>query len=91
MPPVGHLRGERTSANIAQMIADRIPQLRELSPEEKLTLAGELWSEVAEDTQAFPPRSDHIALLRERLENFRQHPHDVVAWEDLKARILARE
>ncbi len=71
------------------MIADRIPQLRQLSAEEKLALAGELWNEVSEDANAFPAREDHIAILRERLENFKQRPNDVVAWEDLKARILA--
>lgn len=49
---------------------------------------GELWEELASQPNAFPPRQDHIDLLKNRLEYYRQHPTDVVAWEDLKARIL---
>lgn len=71
------------------MIAERIPALKGLSTEEKLILVGELWDELAAHPEAFPPRDDHIKLLRDRLEHFRQHPGDAVAWEEVKARILA--
>ena len=70
------------------MIAEKIPELKSLSPEEKLILVGELWDELAARPNSFPPREDHIALLRERLEHYRQNPADVVAWEDVKTRIL---
>ena len=71
------------------MIAEKIPELKKLSTDEKLILVGELWQELAAQPDAFPPREDHIKLLRERLEHYRQHPEDVIAWEDVKARILA--
>jgi len=71
------------------MIAEKIPELKTLSAEEKLILVGELWDELAASPDAFPPREDHVKLLRERLEHYRQHPKDVVAWENVKARILA--
>lgn len=71
------------------MIAEKIPGLKTLSPEEKLILVGELWDELAAHPDAFPPREDHIRLLQERLEHYRQHPEDVIAWEDVKTRILA--
>ena len=70
------------------MIAERIPELKSLSSEEKLILVGELWDELAAQPDLLPPRDDHIKLLKERLEYFRQHPADVVAWEQVKARIL---
>ena len=70
------------------MIAERIPELKSLSAEEKLILIGELWEELAAQPDAFPPREDHIKLLQERLEYYRQHPTDVIAWEEVKARIL---
>jgi putative addiction module component (TIGR02574 family) len=72
------------------MIAERIPALQMLSLEEKLILAGELWDELAAHPEAFPPRDDHVKILQERLEHYRQHPEDVTAWEDLKARIPPR-
>lgn len=71
------------------MIAEKIPELKSLSSEEKLILVGELWDELAAQPDAFPPREDHINLLQDRLKHYRQHPEDVVAWEDVKARILA--
>jgi putative addiction module component (TIGR02574 family) len=71
------------------MIAEKIAALKSLSAEEKLILAGELWDEIAAQPNAFPPRGDHIRLLRERLDHYRQHPEDVSAWEDVKASIVA--
>ena len=79
-PLVRHVRG---------VIAEKIPQLQSLSPEDKLILVGELWEQLAADPRAFPARQNHVALLEERLEHFRQHPNDVHAWEDVKNRILA--
>lgn len=70
------------------MIAEKIPGLKDLSPEEKLILVGELWEELASQPNAFPLREDHVDLLKKRLERYRQDPTDVVAWEDLKAQIL---
>jgi len=70
------------------MIVEKIPELKSLSSEEKLILVGELWDELAAQPDAFPPREDHIELLKKRLEHYRQHPADVVAWEQVKERIL---
>jgi putative addiction module component (TIGR02574 family) len=70
------------------MIAEKIPELKNLSPEEKLMLVGELWDELAAQPEAFPPREDHVKLLRQRLEHYRQNPEDTVAWEEVKRRIL---
>jgi putative addiction module component (TIGR02574 family) len=71
-----------------RMIAERIPELKRLSPEEKLILVGELWKELAAEPDSFPPRDDHVKLLKERLEHYRRNPGDVIAWEEVKTRIL---
>jgi putative addiction module component (TIGR02574 family) len=70
------------------MIAEKIPELKDLSSEEKLILVGELWDELAARPETFPPREAHIELLKERLEHYRRNPGDAVAWELVKARIL---
>ena len=70
------------------MIAETISALKTLSPEEKLILVGELWDELAARPEAFPPREDHLKILQGRFEYYRLHPDDVIAWEDVKARIL---
>ena len=70
------------------MIADKIPELKKLSAEEKLLLVKELWDELVSQPNAFPPRADHVKLLRERLVHYERHPEDVIAWEQLKGQIL---
>jgi hypothetical protein len=82
-PGTGHryfdLEPTVSQSDDATRIAEKIPELKSLSPEEKLILVGELWDELAADPNAFPPREDHIKILRERLEHYRQHPEDVIA------------
>jgi len=70
------------------MIAERIPELKALSTEEKLLLVRELWDELAAAPEAFPPRDDHNKILQQRLEDYRRNPQNVLAWEQVKARIL---
>jgi len=72
------------------VIAERIPALKNLSAEEKLVLVGELWDELASLPNALPRREDHVKVLKERLEHYRQHPTDIVAWNEVKARILGK-
>jgi putative addiction module component (TIGR02574 family) len=72
------------------MIAERIPQLKNLTSEEKLILLGELWDQLAADPAAFPKRDDHVKLLESRLVHLREHPDDTRAWEDVKRSILSR-
>ena len=72
------------------MIAETIPGLERLSPEEKLILVGELWDELTAPPEAFPPRDEHVRLLRERLEHYRKNPNDVTAWAELRARIVGK-
>jgi putative addiction module component (TIGR02574 family) len=92
-PGAGHpyfdLEPTVSKSDDAIMIAEKIPELKSLSSEEKLILVGGLWDELAADPNAFPPREHHIKILRERLEHYRQHPEDVIAWENVKARTLA--
>lgn len=71
------------------MIAEKIPALKSLSPEEKLILLGELWDEIASHPYSLPVREDHLKILQERLDYYRNHPEDVIAWESVKSRILA--
>jgi putative addiction module component (TIGR02574 family) len=70
------------------MVTEKIPALKDLSQEEKLILVKELWEELAAQPDSFPQREDHVRVLKERLDHFRKNPTDVVAWEDVKARIL---
>jgi hypothetical protein len=73
------------------MIAETIPALKDLSAEQKVILAAELWHDAVDvhDNQAADPKL--IAALRERLAYYKQHPDEVSTWEDVRARVLARK
>ena len=49
----------------------------------------ELWDELAENPESLGPRQDHIEILDQRLKHLKKNPGDTIAWEDLKAKILA--
>ena len=56
--------------------------LRELSPDERLALAAALWESV-EESAATPEW--HRELVRERLEDYRRNPDDVIPVEEVLA------
>lgn len=70
------------------MIAERIPQIQDLSPDEKMTLAAELWTEISELPEAEGPTPELIAAIRERMEFNAIHPTSTTA--EVIARIRAR-
>lgn len=70
------------------MIAETIPGLADLSPDEKIVLAAELWRD-AIGSEALPADPELVAALRERLEHHEQHPDEVSSWEDVRQRIAA--
>lgn len=74
------------------MISDAIPELKNLSPRDKLQLASELLEEVAghdpADQIALNPGTQ--ALLVQSLEEYRRDPNQGVRWEILRDRLKMR-
>lgn len=72
------------------MIAETIPALKDLSAEQKVLLAAELWRDaVADDNEAPDPKL--VEALRERLAYYKEHPDEVSTWEEVRARVLAHK
>lgn len=66
------------------MIAETIPAIADLSREEQLLLAVELWNRhtaLPED-----PESENVIarFLEERHREYLENPDNVISWEDLK-------
>ena len=70
------------------MILERFPEVRKLSPSEKLIFVSELWNELEAHPSEVPVSPEIIAELDRRMENFRQHPDQFTTWEAVKKRIL---
>jgi putative addiction module component (TIGR02574 family) len=56
--------------------------LKELTADERLALAAALWESVAESDA---PPEWHRELVRERLEDYRRNPDDVIPGEEVLA------
>ena len=70
------------------MIAEAFPGLSDLSSDDKILLAAELWQE-AVGSEGAAPDSELLAVLRERLAHYQQHPGEVSSWEEVRQRVLA--
>jgi putative addiction module component (TIGR02574 family) len=69
------------------MIAERLPGVSELSPQEKWILAGELWDAVAEDPKAVPQNDAQRKLIRERWEQYQANPELGTTWQAIQRRL----
>jgi putative addiction module component (TIGR02574 family) len=68
------------------VISERIPELKHLSPQERLILADELIGDFEEC--ATPEQDLAIAeLLRERMEHYAENPESARSWNDVKRSI----
>ena len=63
-------------------------EITRLSPEERLTLIGELWDSL--DPAAVPVPPSQLAELRRRLDSFEQDRSGGITWEQLRAQLARR-
>lgn len=71
------------------MILEQLPQVQQLSADDKFRLWEELWDAAASDKDRWPVREDHVELLKARFEHYRQHPETASAWDEVKKRFEA--
>ena len=70
------------------MILEQHPDLRRLSPADKLALVSELWDDLAAHPEDVPVDPGLIAELDRRMEAYRKDPTGITSWEAVKARPL---
>jgi putative addiction module component (TIGR02574 family) len=71
------------------VITERIPALAQLSVQEKLLLASELWDEVIAQGEDIPVSQHILDELDRRMEEYRRDPSTASPWEEVKQRIRA--
>ena len=72
---------------VVTVIAETIPALAALSPEEKILLAAELWQQAVGGREAVEPNPELIEALRERLAHYHSDPEQTRTWEEVRQRI----
>ena len=67
------------------MIVERIPEIAELTREEKRTLVTELWEEVLADNDS--PTDDAIErLLQTRMADYEKNPASAMTWHEFRSK-----
>jgi putative addiction module component (TIGR02574 family) len=69
------------------MILEQHPELRRLSPLQKLALVAELWDDLAAHPEEVPVSLEQIAEIDRRMEAYRNDPTQVTTWDAIRARI----
>jgi len=70
------------------MIVEKIPEIGKLDPADKLQLVGELWNQLAEQSDTLEVDESIVAELDRRMEGYSNDPSKVTSWEEAKMRIL---
>lgn len=66
-----------------------LKELLELTPEERIELAEELWDSI--EPQDMPPlTADQKEEIERRLAEHRRDPGTAITWEEVKARLQSR-
>jgi putative addiction module component (TIGR02574 family) len=61
---------------------ERMPEVRTLSPADKLALITELWDDLASKPEDIPITAEQIAEVDRRPEEYRKNPDATVATEE---------
>ncbi len=80
------MRG-RSGVKFVVMLIDSLPEVKSLSAAQKFELAGELWDEVATQSDIFEPHPEVLDLLEARYQHWKVQPGSAVSWEDLQRKM----
>jgi putative addiction module component (TIGR02574 family) len=72
------------------MLLDSFPEVKRLSPAEKLAMVGELWDDLAAHPMEVPVSGEIVQELDRRMAHFREHPNEFTTWECIQEKILGR-
>jgi putative addiction module component (TIGR02574 family) len=71
-------------------IKETIPQLKSLSPADRLALAVELWDEVVAHPETLEVTNEQLAELDRRYAAYQSDSTKVITWEEAKSRLLSK-
>ena len=61
-----------------------IKDILKLSIDERIHLVQTIWDSIATDTESSGISEEHMKVLDERLERHKDHPDEIVSWDEVK-------
>lgn len=84
------MRIARAERSVAAVIADKFPDIQQLSAADKLSLVGELWEELEGLKDGLPVTEEQKRTLDERFERHSDEVEPGSSWAEVKERLLNR-
>jgi putative addiction module component (TIGR02574 family) len=72
------------------VILETFPEVKQLTPSQKLVLVSELWDDLAAHPSDVPVSPEQVAELDRRMADYRRDPSKVTSWEAIQKRILGQ-
>ena len=70
------------------MMLDEFPEVKRLTPSEKLIFVSELWNDLEAHPSEVPVSREILAEMDRRMAEFQTHPGAFTTWEAVKERLL---
>lgn len=80
-----------TEGRLNAMAAPLLDEIRKLSVAERLELVEDVWDSIVAEGDGLPVPESHRQTLARRRQEHRDHPDDVVPWEEVRAQLWAEE
>lgn len=69
------------------MILENQPELKKLTPREKIILAEELWADAGDIEIDLPETEEHLRIVEERWQEYLRDPASATPWNEVKQRM----
>jgi len=80
-----------TEGRLNTMAAPLLEEIRKLSVAERLELVEDVWDSIVAEGEGLPVPESHRRELARRRQEHRDHPEDVVPWEEVRAQLWSEE
>ena len=76
-----------TEGRLNVMAVSLLDEIRKLSVAERLELVEDVWDSIAVEGEDLPVPESHREALARRRQEHRDHPADVIPWEEVRAQL----
>lgn len=84
------MRKTLAERNVVAVIAEKFPDIQQLSAADKLSLVGELWEELEGLKDGIPVTEEQKRTLDERFKRHGEETNPGAYWAEVKQRLLDR-
>lgn len=90
-PPGLRLPLPASEGRLESMADPLLDEIRKLSVAERLELVEDVWDSIVAEGDGLPVPESHLQELARRRQEHRDHPEDIVPWEEVRAQLWSEK